>query len=796
MILEKQQDKQLDQKKIRQLSNKFNISSSIIKLMLLRGVNTESKIQNFLHPSIDDINDPFLLKDMDKVVNKINKAIQNKKNIVIFGDYDVDGMSATSILYLYLKDQGVKVDYFLPNRYEDDYGVTKNSIDKIKDKFNPDLIITVDCGITAVEPVEYAKNLGIGIIITDHHEVPEITPNCLIINPKIKDQKYPFTDLCGAGVALKVVHALGGINAVNKYIDIAAIATIADIVSLTNENRAIVKLGIDKIKAKPREGLRIIFKQLKLSENTFTSVDIAFKVAPKINASGRMGEAETGLKLFITKDKRKLTNISKRLLDLNIKRQELCQLVYEQAREKLEKVDVINKKIIILSDIRWDSGLLGIVAARLAGEFNKPTILFSQVEGRHKGSARSIDGINIHKALSCVKTSLEAFGGHTMAAGLTVIDKNYNTFKQQLEDCVDELFDDTYFYPKKYYDLDLTVNQASLNFVKELNLLAPFGHKNPLPIFNLFFKNARVACMKRFKEHLTVNFNNNFGLLHFNGSDDLTNYSYFKNKNAPLQMQINTFRNKESLRGIVKAIKFSNINIKAVSSFSKGNYLKQLTYETLNKDVSYNTYNTNEFEQLVKQKVNQNILGTLVVFYDSNNYQKYLPVLKQLNMQAHLFTVQDKLGINGTLLGLSTFKNLNKFKNIIFAENVLSKSFLENLTNNTNANIYLPSVNYNKKDFKISLTRKTFSLYFNVFRQASKHKLNSENIYFYFNNLKSLNNNISNFNFMQFITCLKVFVDLNIIVENETQFNYYLKINKNVKSNLENSKLYNKLKSK
>ena len=227
----------------------------------------------------------------------------------------------------------------------------------------------------------------------------------------------------------------------------------------------------------------MLFKELKLSEQTLTSVDIAFKVAPKINAAGRMGEAEVGLELFLEKDRRKIANIIKKLLELNVLRQDLCQKVYDSAIAKLGQINLTYEKVIILSDPSWDAGLLGIVAARLCDEFNKPTILFSQINGKFKGSARSIDGIDIHKAISCVKINIDAFGGHTMAAGLTVSEQNFDEFKEQLIACFDKLFDISYFYPKKYYDLSLKLSDITLDFVKQLNLLAPFGHKNALPIF-------------------------------------------------------------------------------------------------------------------------------------------------------------------------------------------------------------------------------------------------------------------------------------------------------------------------
>ena len=294
MIFQKRLESFEHKYKIKKIMSTFGFSEDTATLLFLRGLNTEEKIKEFINPNIDKLNDPFLFNDMHTVVKKINYAVKEKQSIVIFGDYDVDGMVAGSILYLHLKSLGANVNVFLPNRYIDEYGLTKGAIDKVIKEYNPNLIITVDCGITAVEEVEYIKNSNIDVIVTDHHEVPEIKPNCPIINPKRKDDNYPFNELCGSGVSLKVVEALGGKKAVEEYLDIAALATIADIVSLTDENRTIVQLGLQKLKTKTREGLKILFRELKLAERELNSIDIAFKVAPKINASGRMGKAEIG----------------------------------------------------------------------------------------------------------------------------------------------------------------------------------------------------------------------------------------------------------------------------------------------------------------------------------------------------------------------------------------------------------------------------------------------------------------------------------------------------------------------
>jgi single-stranded-DNA-specific exonuclease len=795
MIFKKRSEANFNIKQLKELAHKFHVSEPTMKLLFLRGINTEQKITEFFTPSFDKLNDPFLFTHMQAVVDKITLAVKQNKRIVIFGDYDVDGMSASSILYLYLKKQGANVNVFLPNRYEDEYGLTVGAIDKIIASNDPHLIITVDCGITAVEEVEYIKSKNIDVIITDHHEVPEVEPNCLIINPKRKEEAYPFKELCGSGVALKLVQAMGGQESITEYLDIAALATIADIVDLTDENRTIVQLGLQKLKTRTKEGLKLLFKELKLSEQELNSIDIAFKVAPKINASGRMGKAEVGFSLLVEKDKKKLAFIVKELLSLNTLRQELCQKVYENSLEKLKEVDLTKQNIIILSDKNWDAGLLGIVAARIADEFNKPTILFSEVDGKMKGSARSIDGIDIHKAINCLTVELEAFGGHTMAAGLTVKQALYEQFKHELQQCMQTLFDASYFDPVKYYDLDLSVKDATVSFAKELNYLAPFGHSNAQPLFQMTFQNAKVFPMKNFPEHLSIYFHKLFNIIHFNGDDYLLNYAYFKKKHTLLEIQLNTFRGKQTVRGIVKALRFSELKLKEVSSFVKANHLMQLSAQNTLEAANYKKIASSGEVQLIKELTQKNEMGVLVVCNNVKTYQSLENELFQNTpFDVYLFQINDKVGLNSMVFGLNSFKNLNSFKHIVFLENVLSEEYIKQLNKHTSATIYTPQVGYQKRQFHFSTNREVFGTYFNAIKQAIKQKVQSHNLYFYFEAVKKQNKQISNFNFVQFYACLEVFCELNIIEVVQNKGVYYLKLNKNIKSNLEHSRFYNKLK--
>ncbi|MFW6029424.1 MAG: single-stranded-DNA-specific exonuclease RecJ, partial [Halanaerobiales bacterium] len=525
----------VDNKKVRQISNKLDIDYKIIQLMFLRGFKTQEQIEKFLKPTTYDLKNPYEFKDMKLVVEKIRDAIKNNKRILIFGDYDVDGMSATAILYLHLKSLNAKVDYFLPNRYVDGYGLTKEVIDKLIERKSPELLITVDCGITSKDEVDYAKTKDIDVVVTDHHEEIEgKKPNCPIVNPKVKDDNYSFDSLCGAGVAFMLVEAISGRKEAFNYIDIAALATIADIVELKDENRAIAKLGIDKLVENPNIGLKVLSRKLKLDFNKtdLISTDIAFKIAPKINSAGRLGTPEKGLDLLITKDKKLIHTIASDLIEINEERQRLCNNIYSEAIDKLNRININNISVIVLSDSNWDAGLLGIIAARLSQEYNRPTILFSEVGNKYKGSARSINNINIHKAIQCVDVNLDAFGGHTMAAGLTVDKKVYKKFREQTNKCVLKEFDYSDFLPRKKYDLELSISQINIDFIKQINLLKPFGLKNEMPVFKINFKNKNPKKMKNHPQHILFNLNNNIDLISFNDYSSDIYYNHYKNKNA------------------------------------------------------------------------------------------------------------------------------------------------------------------------------------------------------------------------------------------------------------------------
>lgn len=521
-----------DAEKAEFFAEKFNLSKRTMELVLSRGISSEEEISEFLSPSVS--HDPFLLKGMKEARDRILLARELSDRVLVFGDYDVDGVSATAIMLKSLKKLGINANYYLPNRYVDGYGLTCQTIDKVIERYNPQLIITVDCGISCHDEVEYAKNKGVDVIITDHHEIPEILPDTIVINPKIKDQDFPFNGLCGTGVAFKLSQALLGRES-EDLLPIAAIATIADIVPLIDENRTIVHSGMKMFDKLPI-GVKELIKESKLPLSKLTASDISFKIAPKINASGRMGDASDSLNLYLETDPVKVRKYIERIKAHNTKRQELCSKIYDECERALVKMDMKATRVITLASKKWDQGVLGIVCSRLVEKYHKPVFLFAQVGEFLHGSGRSIDDINIHQLLSSLQDILETYGGHSMAAGLTLSSGKYEEFRQRVNAFVHEKVSDEVFIPIEYYDQEITTEEITPEFLKELELLEPIGCGNPRPRFKITSSNVEIESMKRFPEHANIKIGD-LSLIYFNCTEQLNKMLFSRQKSFIFELQ-------------------------------------------------------------------------------------------------------------------------------------------------------------------------------------------------------------------------------------------------------------------
>ncbi|MBC2575948.1 single-stranded-DNA-specific exonuclease RecJ [Peptostreptococcus canis] len=491
-------------------TEKFNISNEIAQIMINRGITEYDDIQMFIKSNFEYLRDPFLLKDMEKAVIRIKKAIENREKICVFGDYDVDGVSSTSILILYFKHISYDVNYYIPNRLDEGYGLNKDAIEQIKSD-NVDLIITVDCGITSVEEVEYAKKLGIDVIITDHHECQLELPNAVaVVDPKREDCAYPFKGICGCGVAFKLIHALEGdeyiINNIYRYLEIVSLATICDIMPVLDENRIIVKNGLDIIGRGNNIGMKALLEVCGLTDFKIKSSHLGFAIGPRINASGRLGFSSLGVELFTCDNDEKAKEIAELMNIKNEERQLIESKIYKEA-ENILSLDgsYEDDKVIVLASEGWHHGIIGIVASKLTEKYYKPCILLCLEDGIAVGSARSIKGFDIFDAMLKCKDYMLKFGGHEQAAGLSIEKEKIASFRKKINEIADFELEDEDLVEEIKIEYEIDEKKLNLKLVDRLHLLEPFGIKNPTPHFlirDCYVKN--IFLLGKDKNHLKI----------------------------------------------------------------------------------------------------------------------------------------------------------------------------------------------------------------------------------------------------------------------------------------------------
>ncbi len=457
----------------------------VMRALRARGITTEEERHRFMYPDLSMLRDPFGFPDMRKAVDRIEQAICSGESICVYGDYDVDGICATTMLLHFLLSIGANASYRIPSRHDEGYGISRKAIDSLHSA-GVSLIITVDNGISASEEIAYAGTLGIDVIVTDHHIPPETIPDCTaVICHSVEGCDYPRY-LCGAGTALKLIQALGGVEAAEEYIFLAGVATVADVVPLLDENRLLVKYALDSInKGECCVGMRTLLESLPSARRPYSVFTIGFGVAPRLNASGRMGDASLGVELFMTEDEAEAARIVEELGRLNEQRQAVEQSILDEAVAMVEEIDISNRRAILLTSDKWNSGVIGIAASRLSEMYHRPTILFSEHDNALKGSARSIEGINIHDALKANSELFIRFGGHAKAAGVTMERENFPVFVEAMEKYLEETCPPELFVPRRCYEFDEDLGSINMELAKQLEMLAPFGEGNPCPVFHV-----------------------------------------------------------------------------------------------------------------------------------------------------------------------------------------------------------------------------------------------------------------------------------------------------------------------
>lgn len=464
----------------------LNVSEIVASLLAQRGIETYEQARLFFSPTLDDLHDPYLMKDMDKAVARIQRAMENGENILVFGDYDVDGTTAVALVSSYLKTIYANVDTYIPDRYNEGYGVSRQGIDYADDN-DCKLIIALDCGIKSVDLVAYAKSKGIDFIICDHHRPGDELPSAVaVLDPKRDDCDYPYDELCGCGVGFKLVQALGGtfghtIDDLMPYLDLVATAIAADIVPMTGENRILAKFGLEIINSSPRPGIAALMQQQKKS--AFSITDVVFILAPRINAAGRIKHGNEAVKLLTEFNLEQAAQFASEIEKYNAERKGLDKQITTEALRQIAENGEQDRFTTVVYDESWHKGVIGIVASRLIETHYRPTIVFTKSNGKLAASARSVRDFDIYNALEACAGHLEQFGGHMYAAGMTISEENFLTFKDAFETTVRETIPDELRIPETVIDAEIDLTKIDDKLLRILKRFEPFGPENMTPVF-------------------------------------------------------------------------------------------------------------------------------------------------------------------------------------------------------------------------------------------------------------------------------------------------------------------------
>lgn len=486
-----------DKKNALGLAREAGISDLLAGIMYNRGIRDRAAAERFLNPSLEHLHNPMLLKGMEQAVKRIRAAFHKKEKVIIYGDYDVDGVTAVSMLYNYFARAGLEASWYIPHRIDEGYGISMEGVQHVKES-GASLVITVDCGISAAAEINEISDSGIDVIVTDHHECGDVLPDAAaVINPCIPGDSYPFRGLSGAGVAFKLLQALCSETEGEKYLeylDLAALGTVADVVPLTDENRIIVKYGLEAIENSTNTGLRALAETSGLWGKKLNAWHLAFVVAPRINAAGRLSDASKAVRLFTCDDRFKALSIASQMEEENMCRRQTESLILEEALNAIRKNELYSDRVIVVAGEGWHRGVIGIVSSRITERYHRPSVVISFKQQEAAGSARSVKGFNIYRALDSCSSLLEKYGGHEMAAGLTVLPECVSDLRKALNAHAEQ-FDNEIFLPHIYLDGSVEGKDLCFERVLELDRLKPLGAGNPAPVFACM--NMRVKESRR-----------------------------------------------------------------------------------------------------------------------------------------------------------------------------------------------------------------------------------------------------------------------------------------------------------
>jgi single-stranded-DNA-specific exonuclease len=473
---------------VKHLASALGVSESLANLMAQRNISSPEEASSFFNPSLDYLHDPFLMKDMNVAVDRISTAIKKNERILVYGDYDVDGTTAVALMYSFLKDQYSNVDYYIPDRYKEGYGVSFQGLDFAYQN-NCKVVITLDCGIKAVEKVKYARTKGLDVIICDHHYPGDEIPKALaVLDPKQPSCGYPYKDLSGCGVGFKLVHAYARVHGIPfseiaHYLDLVAVSIASDIVPITGENRVMAYFGLKRLNESPRTGLKEIIRESEVTK-ALTIEDVVFKIGPRINAAGRMETGSKAVDLLVSSDTKLATGISKEINNFNIERRSVDRIITTEAMRMIaEDQRTVNSRTTVLYNPTWKKGVIGIVASRLIETYYRPTVILTESNGFATGSARSVQGYDLYQAIEACSDLLESFGGHMFAAGLTLKKENIRPFMDRFEQYVNSTISEEQLVPRIFIDTELSFSEINEDFFKTMSQFQPFGPENMSPVF-------------------------------------------------------------------------------------------------------------------------------------------------------------------------------------------------------------------------------------------------------------------------------------------------------------------------
>jgi len=508
-----------DKKLQSELSRELNISPILAQLLINRGVKESSSARKFLKADFKDLRDPYIFPDMEKAVDRILKAINDEERILIYGDYDVDGITSIALLFSVLREFTSNLYYYIPNRFQEGYGLNEKAID-IAYKNNFTLIITVDCGISSIYEIEKANNYDLDVIVIDHHQPQKEIPSAMaIINPK-HDEGYPFKELAGVGVSFKVAQALylklkRNQDDLRSFLDYAALGSIADSVPFIDENRILIKCGLKVLNQTQREGLKALIRESGVDYGNINTKEVNFALAPRLNAAGRLDDPKLALELLLADSVSKSEYLARKLNEINKFRQDIGDNILKEAREfAFKQVKEENNKVLVLSSEDWNQGVIGIIASRLVDEFNRPVIVISKKDGIGKGSGRSIKGFHLYQVLELCQDILLNFGGHRYAVGITIDSNKISEFKSRINEIAQDFITENDLNPELEVDAQILLSDINFNLIKDINILEPFGSGNPQPIF-CSYKNiiSNWSLVGEKREHLKLKIRENNKIL-------------------------------------------------------------------------------------------------------------------------------------------------------------------------------------------------------------------------------------------------------------------------------------------